>query len=335
MTRLRFLASVPLLLAVGCRSQPLQETQDVHGHRVFTEHVTKAPTPDIASLAFSRDGRLLVSLDSQGWMVVRDLVKGSFRRWQCHARKGVALALSPDGGQVATCGEDGKTSAQSLALWQLKDGALVCRKDTGQAYNELAFQTPQRLLACGWLTSVEAWDPVHGLRLQRFNHPGHDGHMRFLGITPAGVVHCRGERSTWVWQDGPGRPPLALDRRCNYRSVPILFGEEGPVRFNPQQGELSLETPAPRDISEWRPQGVLSTASQETSLQDNLFASDNLDWILGRGQSGTWYLWRNRQPEAVVLPAQPSMTHAVALDATRRRFAYGDRDARIILVKVP
>lgn len=335
MTRLRLLASVPLLLAMACHTQPLRETQDVHGHRVFTEHASKADTPDIASLAFSQDGRLLVSLDERGGMVVRDLVKGTFRRWQCHPRKGVALALSPDGAHVATCGEDGKSSAQTLALWRLKDGSLVCRQDTGMVYNELTFQTPQRLLACGWLTSVEAWDPVHGLRLQRFNHPGHDGHMRGLGITPAGVVHCRGERSTWVWQDGPGRPPLALEGRRYCQSAPILFGEDGPVRVTPQQGEYSLETLAPRDMSEWRPQGILGTSGRESNLKDSVFATDNLEWVLGRGQSGTWYVWVNRQPEPIVLPAQPSSTHAVALDPARRRFAYGERDSRIVLVKVP
>lgn len=324
------------LLGTACRRDRLAELRDAHGHRHFLEHATLPSEPALAALAFSPDGRWLASLDVEGWIVLRDLREATHRRWQAHARKGQALAFSPDGRHVATCGtEDGATTS-SIALWGVAKGTLIQRTGTPHHYHEILFEGPERLLACGWLTSVEAWDPVRGLPLQRFTHPDQDGHLRQLGITPDGFVHALGERHGWVWQDGPGQPPLALSRETD--AIPradFIFTAEGPLRLERLNGRWVLSTPAPRDFQEWRPIAEIDHASLEPSRMDPPRPTPDGKGLLAHGLSGTWYFWGSLDAPPRLIRAEPSSVQAVAIDAQGRRFAYGDGDGRVTLVKIP
>ncbi|MFG3140209.1 WD40 repeat domain-containing serine/threonine protein kinase [Streptomyces sp. NPDC048211] len=84
------------------------DTRTGRGHRRLTGH-----TDDVAALAYSPDGRLLVSGDHGGTVIVRDARSGAQLLILPERSERVrALAFSPDGGTLAVGGFDG-----SVRLW--------------------------------------------------------------------------------------------------------------------------------------------------------------------------------------------------------------------------
>ncbi len=100
----------------------------------------------------------------------------------------LAVALSPDGQQLASGAEDG-----SLRLWDLATGAERRRLEGGGVARALAFNRDASLLASGsarllghegWVWSV-AFDPAGG----RLASGGADGRVRLWDLHPLRLLN--------------------------------------------------------------------------------------------------------------------------------------------------
>src|SRR5262249_45900890 len=83
--------------------------------REFSGH-----TGGVVGVAFSPDGRRLVTAGADGWVIVRDVQRGSVQRsWFAHDRVRAA-ALSPDGKRLLTGAADGTS-----VVWDVDTGRKV------------------------------------------------------------------------------------------------------------------------------------------------------------------------------------------------------------------
>jgi WD40 repeat protein/Flp pilus assembly protein TadD len=81
----------------------------------------RSPAPMVFGLAFSPDGRLLASADTDGVMRLWDVATGRLVR-ECHGHEGMlwTVAFHPDGKEVASAGADRK-----VIIWEVATGKQV------------------------------------------------------------------------------------------------------------------------------------------------------------------------------------------------------------------
>ena len=194
------------------------------------------------SVAFSRDGSLLATGGGPGVAVVQLLHgKGipppsgdhSIRLWDAatghlrHTLRGhtgsvYAVAVRPDGSQVASAGADG-----TVRLWDASTGAAseVVRDDGGPVF-ALAYRPDGRLLASA---GADGKVRVRDFRSsRRAELPGHDGWVLGLAFSPDGrrLASAGADGTVRIWDPEPGRGLLTL-RGPGRRPTSVAFSPDG------------------------------------------------------------------------------------------------------------
>jgi WD40 repeat protein len=178
----------------------------------------------ITCLAFSPDGRRLVTGSADRTVVVRDVASGQeglTLRGHDNAVRGVAF--SPDGRLIATAGAD-----QTVRLWDADTGRQLreLRGHRGAVW-AVAFSPNGTLLASGGADfTVKVWDVKAGKEAHTL--VGHQGMVRGVSFSGDGRFLASGayDNTVKVWGAATGREVLTLRGHAKFVTG-VAFSPDG------------------------------------------------------------------------------------------------------------
>jgi WD40 repeat protein len=186
----------------------------------------------VSDLAFSRDGRRLVSANWDGTAQVWDLAAGRLRTTLAgHQGSLYALALSRDGRRLATGGRDG-----TVRIWDLDTSQCLATLEGGWVY-ALAFSPDGRSLVAGNRAGeVLAWEIPSGRLALR--QRGHSNAVTSVAFAPDSRLFASGSLDGTVLQWDAIYARAIFTRRVAARRYP---GVEQ-VAFSPDGKTLAAAT---------------------------------------------------------------------------------------------
>lgn len=211
----------------------------------------------VEALAFSPDGKLIVSGAYQE-LLIWEAESGALKqKLTGFADRVVALAFSPDGKLLATGGgaptEDGELKIFEVATGKL---ALEIKPSHSDTVYGLAFSPDGKMLAsCGADKFVKTWELPEGKFIKSFE--GHTHHVYDVGWKPDGkllasggaelptaIAPSRGVIKVWDFEKGeqvrtinaPTRPVNRLRFLGKTSTVVVCTGDGNAARFNIDNG---------------------------------------------------------------------------------------------------
>lgn len=141
-------------------------------------------TASVSALAFTRDGKKLVSGNFGNSIRIWDVETGRELASIETPPNGRSLTLSPDGRHVAWCGKGGQAG-----IWELETGALIHRlkSDLGDwgIMSKIEYSPDGKLVAANcWDWKARIWDAATGKELQRITIKGDNDNTFDLHFTP-------------------------------------------------------------------------------------------------------------------------------------------------------
>jgi WD40 repeat protein len=157
----------------------------------------------VRALAFTPDGRFLISAGDDKAILVWEVDTGKFvRRLDGCTDWVMALAVSPDGKQVAAGGFD-----RTIRIWSLDSGAKVTDIPANkQIVLALAWSPDGSTLASGGQDrAIRLWSVAGGSELRVLT--GHGDQVFSVAFHPAGqlLASCSGDKSVRLWSLADGR----------------------------------------------------------------------------------------------------------------------------------
>jgi len=157
----------------------------------------------ILSVAFSPNGKLLVTGDSNGEIHLRQVADGK-HLFTCkgHTNWVVSLAFSPNGSTLASSSSD-----HAVKLWDVSTGQ--CLKTLQEHDHEVwsvAFSPDGRILASGSDdNTIRLWDTITGQCLKIFQ--GHRDGIRSITLNPESTVLASGseDQTVRLWDLSTGK----------------------------------------------------------------------------------------------------------------------------------
>ena len=146
---------------------PRPEARPVVLSRPLTLGPLEIRSPDgIASVAYSPDGRTLVTAGQQGLRLWDPVAGNEIRRLVDGKGPMTAVAFAPDGRSVISGHESG-----AVQRWDATTGAqLAAFASATEAVRSLVFAPDGRTLAGGTGESIQLWDVGSGRALRTLNH---------------------------------------------------------------------------------------------------------------------------------------------------------------------
>jgi WD40 repeat protein len=167
-------------LLVGMRDGSVQLCGAEAGQVIWSKeaHLTGKHGKWVSTVAFSPDGKLVVSAGDDRMVQVRDAADGSLKTTlKGHEGAVTAARFSPNGKLIASGGYDG-----TVRIWNAADAKLLHKIDVAASYHcsvrSLAFSPDGKLLAIGGLqdvgqTVLGLWSVRTGKKVQMLT--GHAG----------------------------------------------------------------------------------------------------------------------------------------------------------------
>jgi eukaryotic-like serine/threonine-protein kinase len=161
-------------------------------------------TSDVVEVAFTPDGKRVVSADKGGTILLWDTTTGEhLSTLTGHEGRIDGLAVSPDGSSVASAGDDAK-----VRLWEAKAGDII-QTISGHlgAINGLAFSpTGDRIASASADKSVKVWDLKSGEEI--FTVTGHTESVVGVAFSPDGkqlASTSSGDKTIRIWDSRTGK----------------------------------------------------------------------------------------------------------------------------------
>lgn len=225
---MRQLAAIAVLV-VGLFPETIRQALPVATGAETGAPATAADRHDIRAIAFSPDGKLLLTAGDDGLAVLTDAQTGqAVRRLEGHRSAINAVAFSPDGRRVATGGGVLFHSDEIIRLWDSSSGQLVQRFAGHRSpVSSLAFSPDGRqVLSAGVYDDfARLWEVTSGQELRRFGpQTGGINAVAFSAdgkwLVTGGHVTGRDEGrfspfNVLVWDTGGAEKKEQIDARGN------------------------------------------------------------------------------------------------------------------------
>jgi WD40 repeat protein/uncharacterized caspase-like protein len=176
--------------------------------------ITPGVALPVTAIAFSVDGKLVVTGTNTGVACVWDLVRGyQAKRLACDTAKITSIALTPDGRFVMTAAENG-----AAKMWDTASGKEIRRFEGDSSILTFAGVSPDgRYVVTGSAdSSVRLWETQTGREVHKFQQKGPTTAVAF---SPDGKFIATGDDGgiAHVWEASTGK------------EVAVLEGHHGPV----------------------------------------------------------------------------------------------------------
>lgn len=316
---------------------------------VFTSKgALEGNTGAVRALAFSADGRLLLSADEGGRVCVFELES---RRLVANLDTGHGVledvAVSPANGYLATTGKDGV-----VRLWDVVHPAMVRGfRVSDDAVHALAFDPTGGALASGGDDAVlRVHDPDSGALQAELK--GHDQAIRGVAFVDQGrqLLSCASDKTLRLWDLQSRRET----RNQTERSAE--YGDLGGLAVAPQGGSFvtllrelkraggGLRTLGPgrsnvvedqvlqlRDLASWADQGRLE--GHLRTIARATFSPDGR-WLASAAADQALMIWDRPGKAKVTVFDLPARLGAVAWSADGKWLAAGGDDRKVYLYAV-
>jgi Tol biopolymer transport system component len=205
----------------------------------------------IGSLAYSPDGKLLASADTQGTVVVSDAQSGQARsKLPTQTGPYLGVAFSPDGKLLVTAGEDG-----AVRLWAPQTGAArgALRGHNGPALC-VTFRQDGLLASGGKDGTIRLWS-LPSDRPRR-TVLAHSGPVTCLAFSPDGKLLASGsanpDTTARIWKVD-GTAPLQTLPAAGSAVTAVAFSPDGSrlARVNGAANRLHLYEPSTGKQAHW------------------------------------------------------------------------------------
>ncbi|HEV3262566.1 MAG TPA: sigma-70 family RNA polymerase sigma factor [Gemmataceae bacterium] len=187
--------------------------------------LTSAEDQKVESVAFSADGRTLVSSGLDGVVRLWDVTAGKqIRRVEKDQNWPRCVALSPDGKTVVSAGAE-----KRIRMWQSATGKEIPRVQEHQgAVWALAFAPDGKTLVTSSPdTTLRLWDTTTGQELRVFR--GHEHYVEFVAFAPDGKhIASSGymDESVRLWDAATGKQLYKLPRPQLGRFFAVAFSPD-------------------------------------------------------------------------------------------------------------
>jgi WD40 repeat protein len=168
----------------------------------------------IRALAFSTDGKLLVSAGDDKSILVWNVESGTFaRRLEGSTEWVMCLAVSPDGKHVAAAGFD-----RTIRIWDVSSGTKVGEFPANhQIVIALAWSPDGKIIVSGGQDKkIRVWDATAGTELRVID--GHTDQVFAVAIHPNGrwLASCSADKSVRLWNLADGKEAKSLTGHTNW-----------------------------------------------------------------------------------------------------------------------
>jgi WD40 repeat protein len=302
--------------------------QNVRLWDVTTHQQIGAPINHVSSVAFSPDGKTLVTGSDSGtvqlWNVASHQQIGA--PLVGHDQAVVSVAFSPDGDTVASGGADG-----TVRLWDVTTQQQIGAPLTGHTnlVSSVAFSPNSNILASGsWDDTVRLW---HVTTQQQMGAPltSHNGGVFAVAFSPDGKILATGR------QDGTAQLWDVATGRLTGRSLTGHTGGVHSVAFSPD-GKILATASSDHAVRMWdvatgRPIGR-PVIPDDSAVNSVAFSPDGKTFITG-SNDGSVRLWDVATRHAIGPPliSSRSAINSVAFSPDGKTFVTGSNDGTVRL----